>query len=182
MMDLEKDFVVVRARLYLGTNYETSPKRAEAHKQGKLTELDKVETRAKAVRDFGVGTEHALDMDDDEASLVEPVVSSNTPHAVKVVEAGKVGNGHQPPKPEVKPATHTVEHVKASFLKVYKGETRWEPFKVHTLGLPVPDKQLKEVQLAMLNGKIVQVEREIQQRKAAKAASVSHGHESTSKA
>lgn len=86
--DSEKNFVVVRVRLYLGPSYEDSPKKAEAHKQGPLSELDKVETKAKArcARDFGIGTEHALDMDDAEADAVNdaPVVIGN---GRKVVEA-----------------------------------------------------------------------------------------------
>ena len=90
--DAEKNFVVVHVRLYLGPSYEDSPKKAEAHKQGLLSELDKVETKAKAraARDFGIGTEHALDMDDVEADAVAsaaPVVASG--NGRKVVEAEK---------------------------------------------------------------------------------------------
>lgn len=89
-MDAEKDFCIIRARLYLGTDFATSPKRAVAHKQGKLSELDKVETKAmaRAARNFGVGTEHALDMDDLEADAVG-VQSASNGHAVAVVEADK---------------------------------------------------------------------------------------------
>lgn len=87
-MDAEKDFCIVRARLYLGTDFAVSPKRAVAHKQGKLSELDKVETKAmaRAARNFGVGTEHALDMDDLEADSVGIQPAGNG-HAVTVVEA-----------------------------------------------------------------------------------------------
>jgi hypothetical protein len=65
-MDVERDFCIVRARLYIGDTYESSPRRAVAHKQGKLTQLDKCETQAKAraARDLGISTELALDMDD----------------------------------------------------------------------------------------------------------------------
>ena len=65
-MNEDKDFVIVKVRLFIGADYATSVKKAEAFKQGKLSELDKVETKAKAraCRDFGVGTELALDMDD----------------------------------------------------------------------------------------------------------------------
>ncbi len=87
-MDAEKDFVIIKARLYLGASYEASPKKAEAYKQGRLTELDRVETKAKAraARDFGIGTEHALDMDDLEAGSVEGGAESPK---VKVVNSDK---------------------------------------------------------------------------------------------
>jgi len=66
LVDQERDFCIVRARLYIGDTYESSPRRAVAHKQGKLTQLDKVETqsKARAARDLGISTELALDMDD----------------------------------------------------------------------------------------------------------------------
>ena len=65
-MDVERDFCIVRARLYIGDTYKSSQRRAVAHKQGKLTQLDKCETQAKAraARDLGISTELALDMDD----------------------------------------------------------------------------------------------------------------------
>jgi hypothetical protein len=93
-MDIEKDFVIVKARLYLGAAYDLSPKKAEAHKQGHLTELDRVETKAKAraARDFGIGTEHALDMDDLEAGAVEGSVEAPK---VRVVNADKSSQNAQ---------------------------------------------------------------------------------------
>jgi len=63
-----------------------------------------------------------------------------------------------------------------------KDEAKWEPFKAHTLGLPVSDEQLSEVHLATLFSKIMQGEREVQQRAAAKANTASNGHASKSKA
>ncbi len=65
-MDVERDFCIVRAHLYTGDTYETSQRRAVAHKQGKLTQLDKVETqsKARAARDMGISTELALDIDE----------------------------------------------------------------------------------------------------------------------
>lgn len=88
-MNEEKDFVIVRARLYLGADYQASPKRAQAYKQGKLSELDRVETKAKAraARDFGIGTEHALDMDEAESDAVNSERASGA--KVNVVEADK---------------------------------------------------------------------------------------------
>lgn len=71
-MDYEKDFCIVRARLYIGDTYETSQRRAVSHKQGKISQLDKVETQAKAraARDMGISTELALDMDDSQPGQV----------------------------------------------------------------------------------------------------------------
>lgn len=80
-MDVERDFCIVRAKLYIGDCYETSPKRAVAHKQGKLTQLDKIETgaKARAARDFGISTEHGLDMEDGqiEGSVISSTVIIN---------------------------------------------------------------------------------------------------------
>ncbi len=69
LMDQEHNFCVVQAKLYVGPDYETADIRSIAHKQGFLTELDRVETKAKAraARDLGISTELALDMDDDVA-------------------------------------------------------------------------------------------------------------------
>ncbi len=64
--DLERNFCIVKTRLYLGADYDASDKKAEAMKSGPVTSLDKVETAAKAraARDFGISVEYALDMDD----------------------------------------------------------------------------------------------------------------------
>lgn len=83
-MDPERNFCIVRSRLYLGTDYDTSEKRAEAHKQGFLTELDRVETKAmaRAARNWGIGTEFALDFDDTPENEVKPTTvneESNPP-------------------------------------------------------------------------------------------------------
>ncbi len=70
--DEQKGTVIVKAYLYLGKSYEDSDKKAEAMKQGNINTLDKLETAAKArcARDFGVGTEYALDMTPDETDAV----------------------------------------------------------------------------------------------------------------
>jgi hypothetical protein len=99
-MDVERDFCIVRARLYIGDTYESSQRRAVAHKQGKLTQLDKCETQAKAraARDLGISTELALDMDD---APVGEVVGS----AVVVTEqAPTTEQGSEAPKQLPQPA------------------------------------------------------------------------------
>jgi len=64
LLDVERNLVVVKCRLYLGASYEASDKKTEAMKSGPLSSLDKVETAAKArcARDFGISTELALDI------------------------------------------------------------------------------------------------------------------------
>ena len=74
LLDVERNLVVVKCRLYLGASYEQSDKKTEAMKSGSLSTLDKVETAAKArcARDFGISTELALETDlDGEAELTE---------------------------------------------------------------------------------------------------------------
>jgi hypothetical protein len=63
-MDIERNFVVVKVKLYLGSDYDMSHRKTEAMKQGQLSQLDKLETAAKArcARDLGVSTELALDI------------------------------------------------------------------------------------------------------------------------
>jgi hypothetical protein len=72
LIDQERDFCIVRARLWVGPDYEVADIRAVAHKQGPLSDLDRVETKAKAraARDLGISTELALDMDDSPAGEV----------------------------------------------------------------------------------------------------------------
>jgi hypothetical protein len=74
LMDQERNFCVIQAKLYVGPDYETAEIRSIAHKQGFLTELDRVETKAKAraARDLGISTELALDMDEDVAQQDMP--------------------------------------------------------------------------------------------------------------
>ena len=75
----EKGTVIVKAYLYLGKDYESSDKKAEAMKQGNISSLDKVETAAKAraARDFGIGTEYALDMVPDETDATHDIGNNN---------------------------------------------------------------------------------------------------------
>jgi len=67
-MNEEKNFVIIKAIIYDGKTYEESARRASSMKQGMLSALDKVETGAKsrAARDFGIGTEFALEAEPEE--------------------------------------------------------------------------------------------------------------------
>lgn len=92
-MNEEKGTIVVKAYLYLGANYEASDKKAEAMKQGNINSLDKVETAAKAraARDFGIGTEYALDMVPDETDATHETTRDNkiVPKANELFAKGK---------------------------------------------------------------------------------------------
>lgn len=70
-MDEEHNLVIVKAWIFDGKTYAESEHRASAYKQGQLSSLDKVETGAKsrAARDFGIGTEYALDMEDEDEQV-----------------------------------------------------------------------------------------------------------------
>ena len=67
-MDVEHNLVFVKAWIFDGKTYAESERRASSYKQGLLSALDKVETgaKARAARDFGIGTEYALDMEAEE--------------------------------------------------------------------------------------------------------------------
>jgi hypothetical protein len=150
-MDVERNFVVVKCVLYLGGDPTMSPRKTEAMKSGLLSQLDKVETAAKArcARDFGISTEFAL-LDDDDLDSVE-VVHSDEQSNGQADDSHKQSNGHKPART---PAT-----VQAFFAKTYKVaptdlDTRWQAFKKHVLGETVADDGLTEEQLNQLNGYI----------------------------
>jgi hypothetical protein len=96
LMDQERNFCVIEAKLFVGTDYETAEIRSVAHKQGFLTELDRVETKAKAraARDLGISTELALDMDDapEDAPVQTTTVAEETP-PTRQVAAPTLANG-----------------------------------------------------------------------------------------
>src|ERR1051326_984039 len=62
-MDVEHNMVIVKAWIYDGATYAESGRRASSYQQGILSALRNVETgaKARAARDFGIGTELALD-------------------------------------------------------------------------------------------------------------------------
>jgi len=94
LMDQERNFCIVQARLYVGPTYEEAEIRSIAHKQGFLTELDRVETKAKAraARDLGISTELALDMDDvpEGEPIQETTVEVMPPQITKPVLANDI--------------------------------------------------------------------------------------------
>jgi len=87
LMDQERNFCIIQAKLFVGTDYETAEIRSVAHKQGMLSELDKVETKAKAraARDLGISTELALDMDDTPENEVRGTIVTPSPQSRQIV-------------------------------------------------------------------------------------------------
>src|SRR6266496_5120640 len=158
-MDIERNFVIVKCRLYLGPDYEMSHKKTQAMKQGLLSQLDKVETAAKArcARDFGVSTELALDWD--EADILEPVdsVPPTEPAAPirQTLQASLSGKN-----PSTKPqsnghAPNRVEAVQGLFASTYKVApehlaNQWALFVESVLGRAIADSELTEEKVARL--------------------------------
>lgn len=61
-LDAEKNLAVVKVRLYVGVDYASSGTKTEAVKSGRLDQIDRVETAAKArcCINFGISTESVL--------------------------------------------------------------------------------------------------------------------------
>src|SRR5450755_1732504 len=80
-MDEERGTVIVKAIGYDGLDYATSNLKGTALKQGKISELDKVETKAmsRVARNIGIGTEYALDMEEEDAPANRPQGNSGVP-------------------------------------------------------------------------------------------------------
>lgn len=120
VIDQERNFCIVRAKLYTGKTYEESDIRAVAHKQGLLSELDKVETKckARAARDVGIGTEHALDLDDvSEGEIVGGLVSSTIINEDRgqatsnVIEASQSNGQRRLPQPSANDGSPTEQQM-----------------------------------------------------------------------
>ena len=76
-----------KARLYLGPDYDVSHKKAEALKQGKLSQLDKLNTAAKVrcARDMGIGTEYALEFNENDE--MPPAGQASQAEALATIKA-----------------------------------------------------------------------------------------------
>ncbi len=159
LMDVERDLAVVKCRLYLGPDYQMSHKKTEALKSGPLSQLDQVETAAKAecARDFGCGTEYALVFIDDPELIDAP--SSRDPMTAHPVEQSAAwtaqtnNDGHAP--------VHTVEAVQAAFAtashipSAHQAE-QWAALKASVLGTAVADQDLSDGQLAQLHQAVLE--------------------------
>jgi hypothetical protein len=124
-LDPEHNLVIVKAWIFDGKTYAESERRASSYKQGLLSALDKVETGAKsrAARDFGIGTEYALDWEAED------------------VEAS--GNG----KPTV-----TLAEVKDAVksLGLARNPQQWAAWKKQVLGKDIPDGKLSTAHLTKM--------------------------------
>jgi len=126
-LDVEHNLVVVKAWIFDGATYAESQHRASSYKQGLLSALDRVETgaKARASRDFGIGTELALDI---EAEDVE--ASGNGKPAVTLAE--------------VKDAVKS--------LGLVHNPAQWQAWKRGVLGKDVPDGKLTLAHIKQLEG------------------------------
>ncbi len=123
--DVERNLCLVKCRLFIGPDFECSPKKVEAVKSGLLSELDKVETGAQArcARLFGVGTEYALSTELEEETDVEASALATIKETLR--NQGLVRNPAQ-----------------------------WASWKREKLGEDVPDEALTGAQLTRLRGSL----------------------------
>ena len=130
LLDVERNLVVVKCRLYLGASYEQSEKKTEALKSGPLSSLDKVETAAKArcARDFGISTELALEWDED------------SPTSEATSDAEELA------------ATVKALQLEAKALGLATSKEQWMAFKRQVLGASVTNANLQVHQIAQLRG------------------------------
>jgi hypothetical protein len=139
--DLEKNFCIVRCKLYLGADYEFSTKKVEACKSGLLTNLDRIETAAQArcARLFGIGTEHALESDEG-SEEEEPAVAPAAAQTEKNSEAKLQNN------------LVTLAALKKAVLSAGLAHNReeWAAWKRAQLGQDVEDDTLTREQIAHL--------------------------------
>ena len=162
-LDPEHDFVIVKCCLYLGADYALSNRKTEALKQGRLSALDKVETAAKArcARDFGISTELALDLQEEELKadgieVVEPAVLATTPSHPQ-----EPGNGQQLPV--------SLDTVKALVWRAYhvakeqQTPQTWAKYKASVLGSDIPDALLSEAERARLHGHALGLHKRLEQ-------------------
>ncbi len=167
--DEAKGTVIVKAYLYLGTSYEASDKKAEAMKQGSIATLDKVETAAKArcARDFGIGTEYALDMTPDETDAThnaptsvpqpqqpaQPAIPIATPRMPVVVPTLQSGNAQ---------SKAVLDMIAKAKQRVEASQLLWDDIKRDALGSNVADSALTVQQVAKINGYMTDIARQAQ--------------------
>lgn len=123
-MDIEHNLVIVKAWIFDGPTYAESKQRASAYKQGLLSALDKVETgaKARAARDYGIGTEYALDFE---------------------AEDDQAGNGK---------VTVTLADVKEQVktLGLVRNPAQWQQWKKGVIGRDLADNKLTSAHLAKM--------------------------------
>ncbi len=140
-MDVEHNFVIIKAIIFDGKTYEESDMRSSSMKQGLLSALDKVETAAKAraARDFGVSTELALD------SEPEDDLDPPSPLANKPTQKGNLSVVPQNGTPPVSPLIVELQgmYTYARDLGLVTDLMSWEKLKVEILGNAVHDEDMQ---------------------------------------
>ncbi len=156
-LNTDADLVIIKARIFDGADYDMSQHKATALKQGSVKDLDKVETKAKAraARDFGIGTEYALDFDSGEQDEDDPAVVPSTLARSTVVESAPAFVSSTPP---TSTGALDLQQVKDRALaaRIATDKKTWRAFVTSTLKQDVPDEQLTRAQIARLNGTIEQ--------------------------
>jgi hypothetical protein len=141
-MDMEHNFVIVKATIYNGKTYEESDMRASSFKQGLLSALDKVETAAKAraARDFGVSTELALDSEPEE-DLDPPAPAPPTNKTAQKANLSVVPQNEPAPSPLLGALQEM--YIYARDLQLVKSTVDWEALKVDILGKALHDEEMQ---------------------------------------
>ena len=131
-MDVEHNMVIVKAWIFDGATYAESARRASSYKQGPLSSLDKIETgaKARAARDFGIGTEYALDKE------AEDELAEGERRGVTLTE--------------VKEAVKT--------LGLVHNPQQWQVWKKTIIGRDIPDERLSSSHLAKLRRAVEQAQ------------------------
>ncbi len=124
-MDVEHNLVIVKAWIFDGKSYSESERRASAYKQGLLSALDKVETgaKARAARDFGIGTEYALDMEAEET----PAGGQDTSEQLTTIKSD------------------------LKTLNLVRNPSQWQAWKKQVVGRDLPDNKLSSVHIAKMH-------------------------------
>jgi hypothetical protein len=145
-LDIEHNFVIIKAIIFDGKSYEEAERRASSFKQGPLNMLDKVETAAKAraARDFGVSTELALDSEPEEdiPDVVPPVPPRQATNKAKA-SLSLVPPEAQPTS-EVPPLVAVLHemYIHARDLGLAPDLIGWEKLKVDILGEAIHDEKM----------------------------------------
>ncbi len=129
---MEEGTVVIKAIGYDGLDYASSSLKGTALKQGKLFELDKVETKAKSrvARDIGIGTEYALDMTPDETDGTH-----DEPEPVAQIRPASSGHA----EPETSARIPTVKELQARCNVLYPGAGAWQTMVHKALKVSISD-------------------------------------------
>ncbi len=153
-LDPEHNFVIVKALVFVGTDYASATLKCSAMKQGLLSALDKVETAAKAraLRDLGISTELALDHDDSDTEDT-PVIASERSTARQ--QNGTSHNTTQPTEGPPAPVQSDAVELKAIMqelkaLGLVSTKADWQEWRRTQLGVDIPVNALTHDHITLL--------------------------------